>query len=499
MAGGEEANGAVRPDEPDQTDGRWVGRAGRGEVFEFAFDAYLVTDAQGLILDCNGPAARLLQCRQEFLPGKPLGLFVTDPDRPAFYRRLAQMYQGGTAEALDLRVGRRGADPRDVLAVAAPVRDGEEGRPTTYRWLLRDVTGLRRTESELRQERLLLERLVDAAEAAILVVDANGLVLRSNPYLHDMTGFEADELRGRDWGYTLLVPADRPVGRRVLGQAFAHGSGRTGPLGVRTRGGARRAFVWSARGLPGPPAARAVLVGHDVTELQDAQAQAVRAERLAAIGQMAAGLAHESRNALQRGQACLSLLGLRLAGHPEALDLLERAQKAQDDLHRLYEGVLDYAAPLRLDPDARCDLLPVWREAWADLAWAPGWRTAELTEGPGETEPTCRADPFHMRRVFRNLFENARAAADPVRVTVRWGPAELSGTDALRVRVRDDGPGFPPEARGRLFEAFFTTKTHGTGLGLALCKRVVDEHGGRIEAVVGPGAEIIITLPRSTP
>jgi len=64
------------------------------------------------------------------------------------------------------------------------------------------------------------------------------------------------------------------------------------------------------------------------------------------------------------------------------------------------------------------------------------------------------------------------------------------------VRVRDNGPGFTPAARGRLFEAFFTTKTRGTGLGLALCKRVVDEHGGRIEAGAdGPGAEVIITLP----
>ncbi len=67
--------------------------------------------------------------------------------------------------------------------------------------------------------------------------------------------------------------------------------------------------------------------------------------------------------------------------------------------------------------------------------------------------------------------------------------------------VRDNGPGFPPAVRGRLFEAFFTTKMRGTGLGLALCKRVVEEHGGRIEPGPGdgPGAEIIITLPRSTP
>src|SRR5205807_769541 len=98
---------------------------------------------------------------------------------------------------------------------------------------------------------------------------------------------------------------------------------------------------------------------NDVTDLQVAQQRAVQTERLAAIGQMAAGLAHESRNCLQRSQACLTILGLRLADRPEALKLLGRAQKAQDDLHRLYEEVREYAAPLRLEMQ-RCQLADVW-------------------------------------------------------------------------------------------------------------------------------------------
>ncbi|MBV9122779.1 MAG: PocR ligand-binding domain-containing protein, partial [Planctomycetes bacterium] len=109
------------------------------------------------------------------------------------------------------------------------------------------------------------------------------------------------------------------------------------------------------------------LVEERTTALKEAQQKALQAERLAAIGQMVAGLAHESRNALQRGVACLEMLSLRLQGQPEALNLLARAQKAQDDLHRLYEEVREYAAPIHLDTCV-CDLSQVWREAWADLA-----------------------------------------------------------------------------------------------------------------------------------
>jgi PAS domain S-box-containing protein len=468
------------------------------EPFEFAFDADLLTDAHGIVLDANAPAAQLFQCPREFLLGKPLGLFVAWADRATFYDHLSRLPGVSMADTLRLRVGRRGSEPRDVIAVTAVIEDRENGRPTAYRWLLRDVTGARRTERELLQERRLLDGVVDAADAIILVIDWRGRIIRSNDYLHDVSGYAAHELHGRDWALTLLAVEDRPAGRRVLAQARTHGSGRTGPLGFRGPAGVIRSVAWSARALTADDESAVVLIGHDVTDLQEAQVHAVRAERLAAVGQMAAGLAHESRNALQRSQACLSLLGLRLADRPDVCDLLERAQRAQNDLHRLYEGVLNYAAPVRVDVRP-CDLATVWREAWADLAGTAGWGDAELLEAGDGIDARALADAFRMRRVFRNLFENARTATTgPLRVTITRAATTLGQRPALWVSVRDNGPGFSPATCGRLFQAFFTTKMRGTGLGLALCKRVIDEHGGRIEAGPGgPGAEVIIILPRS--
>jgi PAS domain S-box-containing protein len=240
------------------------------------------------------------------------------------------------------------------------------------------------------------------------------------------------------------------------------------------------------------------LVEERTAALKEAQQKALQAERLAAVGEMAAGLAHESRNALQRNQACLSVLALKLQDRPEELELLARMQQAQDDLHRLYEEVRGYASPVRLHAGP-CRLAAVWREAWADLGPLCAQTGAELREGADAEAWDCAGDPFYLKQVFRNLLENAVAAGgQPPRVEVRCEPAELEGRPAVRVVLRDNGPGFAAESRQKLFEPFFTTKVRGTGLGLAICKRIVEAHGGRIEAGDGraPGAEILLTLPR---
>jgi signal transduction histidine kinase len=104
-----------------------------------------------------------------------------------------------------------------------------------------------------------------------------------------------------------------------------------------------------------------------------------------------------------------------------------------------------------------------------------------------------------LAQVFRNILDNSIAAChDPVIVTAEWSRGDLGDRPAIRVSLRDNGPGLSPEQRRNLFEPFYTTKTQGTGLGMAIARRIVETHGGSIAAGVdgGPGAEIVITLPR---
>jgi signal transduction histidine kinase len=236
-------------------------------------------------------------------------------------------------------------------------------------------------------------------------------------------------------------------------------------------------------------------------QLKAAQEQALQSARLAAIGQMMAGLAHESGNALARSQACLEMLALEVQDRPEALDLIQRVQKAQDHLRQLYEEVRGYAAPVRLEREA-WDVRAVWRQAWANLAVQRQGRDAALHEEAAGVDPACAVDHFRLEQVFRNMFENSLAACrGPVRITITLAEAELAGRPALRVAVRDNGAGLSPEQRQRIFDPFYTTKTKGTGLGMAIAKRIVEAHGGQIAVggAAGPGAEILVTLPRDVP
>jgi len=205
-------------------------------------------------------------------------------------------------------------------------------------------------------------------------------------------------------------------------------------------------------------------------------------------------LVHESRNALQRSKASLEMLSLEVEDRPEALKLVARAQRAQDDLHRLYEEVRQWAAPLHLRREA-CDLRELWKEVWCLVTQVHPTRKARLEEEIS-CQPISHVDRFAMSQVFRNIFENAiEVSPTGDAVTVRCSSASNGSGDGICIAIEDRGPGLSAEQQQRIFEPFFTTKSKGTGLGMAIVQRIVQSHGGTIAARSPSGARIEITLP----
>ncbi len=468
-------------------------------LFEFASDAYLLTDADGVILAGNRAAATLLGMRQEFLSGKPLAFLVAPPSRPAFYNRLRELRcRANAVGRWEMRLGPPRAAPRDVLVAVTTATDAD-GREAGFRWLLRDITVRRQIEQALRSEKELASALLETTQALILVLDTDGRILRCNPFVQEAAGCTEDELHGRDW-CTLLLPKDEwPRGRTVVRQALAAGSCRAGIYDLRTRNGGRRAVAWSARALAAAEKEKGVLlIGHDVTDLLEVQDRLLQTERLAAIGQVMAGLTHESRNALQRTRACLERLRWRFQDEPEAIDLLNRAQQAQDDLLRLFDDVRSYAAPIQLALGP-VDLAAIWRQAWEQVAGLFPSKEAQLCEQTAGVDLNLQADGHRLVQVFRNLLDNAFAAAGSVvRVEIVCRDTLVGDRPGIEVSLWDDGPGLDAEPRRRAFEPFFTTKVKGTGLGLAIARRIVEAHGGQIAFAdrPPPAAEVILTLPR---
>ncbi len=366
-----------------------------------------------------------------------------------------------------------------------------------------------RTQRLIEQHRLTLARargdslfrnLVEAAECMIVMLrPRDHAILYFSPYAEQLTGYAAADVLGKSFLDLLVTEDDRTRLAASEHAALAGFPQRAIERQIRCRDGRLRPMVGNLRCLPdydGSPAL--LIVDHDITELKQAQQRALNVERLAAIGQMCAGLAHESRNALQRSQACLEMLALKLNDRPDALGLIGRIQQAQDDLHRLYEDVREYAAPIKLVL-RDCDLCEIWRRAWSNLEPFRAGKQAKLREPVAEIHLACQADPFRLEQVFRNILDNALCARDDdVEITISGTEIWLDGRPAVQLSISDNGPGVNPDQHDKIFETFYTTKTRGTGLGLAIVKRIVEAHGGRIwlDATGHEGAEIILTLPR---
>jgi two-component system sensor kinase FixL len=357
--------------------------------------------------------------------------------------------------------------------------------------------------------------LVEAAACMIVIMRDDFRVAYISPYAEHLTGYLAEEVKQRSFLELFVDPQENEAAEEAFFSAPSRLPVKNVDLPIRCRDGSRRWLVWNAIRLEdfeGKPAVLAV--GHDITDKRRASERLLQAERLVAIGQTITGLAHESRNALQRIHSCTELLEFEVDDRPEAMQLIRRSLEAQDDLTRLFDEVRDFAAPISLDLSL-CSIAKIWRDAWSLVQPDCAGRDVMLLEVIHQEDLELSVDRFRLVQVFRNLYENSLAASDdPVRIRVTCqvippprdrpepqGQADVGAEEWVEISVRDNGPGLGPRACREVFEPFFTTKTKGTGLGMAIAYRILAAHGGSIS--VGqydcPGAEFILRLPRVRP
>jgi hypothetical protein len=276
-------------------------------------------------------------------------------------------------------------------------------------------------------------------------------------------------------------------------------------------------------GVPGPPRAAhlpldpvAAEVHRNVRDFlarqrareSEVASRLARADQLAGLGQLAAGLAHEIKNPLAGIQGALELLRDEAKDestrhlHDEMLGELKR-------VHGILQRLLESGRPAPLRP-ARLDVGRLLADVAELLAPSLRRRRVELAVATAEALPAIHADAAKLRQVLVNLIQNAAEAMaeNGGHVTVRASGLDGGAGDPVRadapavvIAVEDDGPGIPPELATSLFLPFFTTKFSGTGLGLSISKSLIEQHGGRIEvdSIPGRGTTFLIFLPERPP
>lgn len=384
----------------------------------------------------------------------------------------------------------------DMDSTIAAIRQGVDDYlikpidPEALRARLASLAQLHLVRRQLRDSESRMRFLVENLPAGAIYVDENEVFI--NRAVERLTGYTALEISTVDDWFRVLCGDQFDDSLQQYHKARANHFKDVCLVPIVRKDGVPRELKIAAHRY----GHHEVWLITDVTELQDAERRLVQSERLAAIGQMVTGLAHESRNALQRARACLDLLELDLESQSEQLDLIVRIRRALGDLQKNYEEVKQYAAPIALEK-VSVDLAELLRSTFNDLGAEFGFDRTVLsiqTEGCQAVE----VDTHRMGQVFRNILENAMAASPgTARIVATLRTCEVVGRPMLECVISDHGEGMSQESVTRVFEPFYTTKQSGTGLGMAICKRIVDAHDGTIQATskAGQGTVITIRLP----
>jgi PAS domain S-box-containing protein len=342
------------------------------------------------------------------------------------------------------------------------------------------------------QGELAFRALVEAAPCMVIIITApDQTILYFNPFAEEVSGYPAAEVLGKN------------VAQLLNGQEFSawlaweHGTEFERPM--RCKDGSRRWVVWNSERLGdfrGRPAN--LLVGLDRTELKDAQQRAWQTERLAELGVLASGLAHEIRNPLNTIR--FNLLNVQDGMAQPQTDHTEIAAMVKDiadEVDRLEEIMRNFLRLARPDP-VQLEAVDVRELLECVARLVDGPCRAQDVELSWECSSDARAaaDPNQLKQVLLNLVLNAQQAMPQGgRLNLRC----LAPAEALLIEVADTGPGIPDGVRDKLFQPFFSTKKEGTGLGLSICRRLVEQMHGRLDFTTQPGkgTTFVVRLPRA--
>lgn len=444
---------------------------GVGSIFSFLYGAQILTAA--LTLGTNAAyytAAASLACYFLQGLGLNLGWLPPPPDQP-----LSQYLLSSRDFLLALVSNMVGITAVALLATNLAKRA--------------QVAGARLIEAE--QSAAKLERLNDdivrSIGSGLITADDDGQILGVNPAAREILRDRDGSLVGQALSIVLpeysrgglTEPPKRAdsVGRRADGTEF--------PIGYTL------STLFDAEGNP----SGVLLSFQDLTEIKTLRNQAERARQLAVLGQLATGLAHEIRNPLSSISGSVEMVREGNTLSPEDGRLLGIVISEVERLNALVTTMLQVGRPTKIETrsvDLRAIASDVVAVARGEASSSNGLRIEEIAP---EEPVLAEVDPDRMRQVVWNLVKNA-VQASPYRgqVQVRTGCNE-EGSPFLE--VADQGPGISAERRERLFDMFYSGRSHGVGLGLALVKQIVDQHGGDIAVHdhEGPGTTFRVTLP----
>jgi two-component system, LuxR family, sensor kinase FixL len=460
-------------------------------IMEAALDSILTIDGSGGVVEVNRTAERVFGYRREEMLGRPFTeLVVEGRSRGRFVRLLHGLADGSRearrAQAVDLRAIR--ADGR-VMPVEVSIKPIQLEGKRYFTLYLHDISDRKRREQKIR----LLAKFPGESPSPILRLDRSGTILYANSASQPLLGC---------WGVVpgQVLPADWLP---LVAQVFVSGRHREMEITCGEQ-------VFSLLLSPIHEYGYLNIFGREITserlaeqKLREHQQELIHVSRLSTMGEMATGLAHELNQPLAAianyANGCIRRIQNRIGDEEGLLEALRQIAKQADrsgEIIRRLRRLIGKKTPER----SRADLNEVVLEVCAFMEFEARKAGVTIEQRLAAGELPVRIDYVQIEQVLLNLIRNALDAlreAPAGRLSVQTGER---GTDHFVVEVVDNGKGILPEDQAQIFEAFFTTKSHGMGVGLAISKTIAEDHDGRIEvqSEPGEGSRFTLLLPRAS-
>ena len=359
----------------------------------------------------------------------------------------------------------------------------------------RQLEGRASVEERLRASEGRWRAVVESAVDGIIVIDEMGRIEAFNPAAERLFGYNEQDVLGKNVNVLMPSPYHDEhdaylaryrstgvrkiigIGREVTGRRR---DGTTFPLRLsvgETSLGGERKFTG---------------ILHDLSERVAIEHQLREQTALARLGEMAAVLAHEIKNPLAAVRGAIEVIGMRLPTGGRDASIVKEIVSRIDSLNELMKDLLLFARPPAPKPQP-IEIQPLVTSTAQLLREDPSLNAVHI-EVQGSSPPVL-ADPGLLQIVFLNLMVNSAQAMRDGSGHIKVSVAASAGT--CRIDFEDDGPGIPPEIREKIFTPFFTTKSRGTGLGLATARRLIEAHRGTIDVRCPPagGTTVSIQLP----
>ncbi len=476
-------------------------------ITESSDDAIVGKDLNGVVTSWNRAAESLFGYTADQVVGRSITIIVP-PDRIEEENSILEQIRRGE-RIIHLETLRQHKDGRlfPVSLTISPVRD-EDGSVIGVSKIARDLSQVQRVDRELQRREALLRSILDTVPDALVVIDEHGLIQSFSAAAERLFGFRPEEVAGCN--VSMLMPSPyREQHDGYLARYLSTGERRIIGIGRVVVGQRKDGSTFPMELAVG----EVILTGarlftgfiRDLTERQDRerrlselQTELIHVSRLNELGQMVSALAHEVNQPLTAmtnyvsGVRRLLAAGNRQGAEVAMERIAEQAERARQIIQRLRNLAKKDVGERRVE-----NLSAVIEEASA-LALVGIGQGLKLSIQVAAGAAEAVIDKIQIQQVLFNLIRNAAEAMDgfarrELSITTGWAEG------MVEIRVADTGPGLPELVRARLFEPFVTTKPNGMGVGLSVCRAIVEAHGGELRAgdAEGGGTVFRLTLPHA--